>query len=111
MLDPVSVGSLGDYGPKNVVYRTSYVNPLHSHQLTQWGGPNGGLVEHDDDALQKEHLIHKRDPLPYDHNRDGVPDRPDTVGDDEKVAEAGEEFALDFGNEFDSGAWKVYWNQ
>ena len=77
LLDPVSVGDLGEKGPKNVVYRTSYHNPLHSHQLTQWGGPDGGLTEHDDVDLEKEHLlIHKKGELPYDTTGDGVPNDP-----------------------------------
>ena len=105
LLDPVSVGDLGEKGPNNVVYRTSYHNPLHSHQLTQWGGPDGGLTEHDEAQLEKEHLIQekKKAELPYDQNGDGIPDSPrsDPVAD---------EFNLDFGNDFDSGAWKVYWN-
>ena len=114
LLDPVSVGDLGEKGPKNVVYRTSYHNPLHSHQLVQWGGPDGGLQEHDDAELKKEGLYEedekedylptKSDDLPYDKNRDGVPDavRPEQVA---------PEFNLDFGQDFDSGAWNVYWNQ
>ena len=102
LLDPVSVGDIGSKGPKNVVYRTSYHNPLESHKLTQWGGPDGGLEAHDD--IEKEHLIHKRAELPYDRTGDGVPNlpEPDPVAD---------EFSLDFGNDFDSGAWKVYWNE
>ena len=113
LLDPVSVGDLGEKGPKNVVYRTSYHNPLHSHQLIQWGGPDGGLQEHDDAELTQEGLLDdekeaylpsKSDDLPYDKNRDGVPDavRPEQVA---------PEFNLDFGQDFDSGAWDVYWNQ
>ena len=106
ILDPVSVGDIGTKGPKNVVYRTSYRNPLHSHQLIQWGGPDGGesLTEHDDAQLEKEHLIHKQAELPYDRDGDGVPDlptKPDPVDQD---------FTLDFGQDFDSGAWQVYWN-
>jgi hypothetical protein len=105
LLDPVSVGDIGEMGPKNVVYRTSYHNPLHSHQLTQWGGPDGGLEEHDDMELEKEHLFEKGESaeLPYDHNRDGVPDAP-------AADPVGEDFNLDFGNDFDGGAWQVYWN-
>ena len=112
LLDPVSVGDLGEKGPKNVVYRTSYglSNP---HQLVQWGGPDGGLTEHDDANLKKEGLydedekedyVPTKSELPYDKNRDGVPDavRPEQVA---------PEFNLDFGQDFDSGAWDVYWNQ
>ena len=105
LLDPVSVGDLGS---KAHVYRTSYRNPLHSHQLTQWGGPDGGLLEHDDVELEKEHLIHKKAELPYDRDHDGVPDDPRPV---EKAPETADEFLLDFGTEFDSGAWQVYWNE
>ena len=108
LLDPVSVGGIGSKGPKNAVYRTSYHNPLHSHQLTQWGGPDGGLEQHADVQLEKEHLLHKKAELPYDRNHDGVPDAP---GDDETIAETADEFVLDFGNDFDSGAWNVYWNE
>jgi hypothetical protein len=110
LLDPVSVGDLGQKGPKNVVYRTSYHNPLHSHQLTQWGGPDGGLQEHDDAELEKEHLLHHKEEaeLPYDTTGDGVPNAPEPAQQSETV---GDEFSLDFGNDFDSGAWKVYWNQ
>ena len=104
LLDPVSVGGIGSKGPKNVVYRTSYHNPLESHKLTQWGGPDGGLEEHDDAQLEKEHLIHKKAELPYDTTGDGVPNDPEP-------APVADEFSLDFGNDFDSGAWKVYWNQ
>ena len=104
LLDPVSVGGIGSKGPSNVVYRTSYHNPLHSHQLTQWGGPDGGLEAHDDAELEKEHLIHKKAELPYDRDGDGVPDLPEP----DPVAN---EFSLDFGNDFDSGAWQVYWNE
>jgi hypothetical protein len=104
LLDPVSVGDIGSIGPKNVVYRTSYQNPLHSHQLTQWGGTDGGLKEHDDAELEKEHLIHKRAELPYDSTGDGVPNVTEHV-------EVADEFPLDFGNDFDSGAWQVYWGE
>ena len=89
--------------------RTSYHNPLHSHQLIQWGGPDGGLKEHDDVELEKVYLlIHKKRELPYDTTGDGVPN---VVEPDEKLDESAGEFNLDFGNDFDSGAWKVYWNQ
>jgi len=108
LLDPVSVGGIGSKGPKNAVYRTSYHNPLHSHQLTQWGGPDGGLEQHDDVQLEKEHLLHKKAELPYDRNHDGVPDAP---GDAETDAPPTDEFVMDFGNEFNSGAWNVYWNE
>ena len=104
LLDPVSVGGIGSKGPKNVVYRTSYHNPIESHKLTQWGGPDGGLEEHDEVQLEKEHLTHKRAELPYDTTGDGVPNAPEP-------APVADEFSLDFGNDFDSGAWKVYWNQ
>ena len=104
LLDPVSVGDLGSKGPKNVVYRTSYRNPLHSHQLIQWGGPDGGLKEHDDAQLEKEHLYQKRDPLPYDSIGDGIPDAV------EPPAPVVPEFTLDFGDGFDGGAWEVHWN-
>ena len=104
LLDPVSVGGIGSKGPSNVVYRTSYHNPLHSHQLTQWGGPDGGLEAHDDAELEKEHLIHKKAELPYDSTGDGVPNVPEP-------APVADEFSLDFGNDFDSGAWQVYWNE
>ena len=107
LLDPVSVGDIGSKGPTNAVYRTSYHNPLHSHQLVQWGGVDGGLQEHDDAQLENEHLIRKTE-LPYDTTGDGVPNtpEPDPVG-----AQSADDFVLDFGNEFDSGAWNVYWNQ
>jgi len=107
LLDPVSVGSLGEMGPKNVVYRTSYHNPLHSHQLTQWGGVDGGLAEHDDQNLEKEDLFHQEDKkteLPYDTTGDGVPNSTEADHLDQ-------DFSLDFGNDFDSGAWTVYWNE
>jgi len=106
LLDPVSVGDLGEKGPDNVVYRTSYHNPLHSHQLTQWGGPDGGLAEHDEAQLEKEHLVQekKKAELPYDQDGDGIPDSP-------KSDPVADEFNLDFGNDFDGGAWKVYWNE
>ena len=106
LLDPVSVGSLGEAGPKNVVYRTSYKNPLHSHQLVQWGGPDGGLEEHDDAALEKGHLNTKE--LPFDTNRDGVPDSNDVAPESSGAAD---EFLLDFGTGFDTSSWNVYWNQ
>ena len=108
LLDPVSVGDIGSKGPKNVVYRTSYHNPLHSHKLTQWGGPDGGLEAHDDAELEKEHLFHKKGELPYDRTGDGVPNDPEP---DPVATEPAQDFVLDFGNEFDSGAWKVYWNE
>ena len=57
VIDPVSVGGIGSKGPKNVVYRGSYRNPLHSHQLTQWGGPDGGLLQHDETQLEQERLV------------------------------------------------------
>ena len=107
VIDPVSVGGLGSKGPKNVVYRGSYRNPLHSHQLTQWGGSEGGLLQHDDAQLEQEHLVpSKKAELPYDSTGDGVPNDPGPTVEPEAV---GDEFTLDFGNDFDSGAWKVYW--
>ena len=120
LLDPVSVGDIGEMGPKNVVYRTSYHNPLASHKLTQWGGADGGLQAHDDAELEKEHLIHKKAELPYDRTGDGVPNapRPDPVDSGQggelrsnPLVAAADDFALDFGNDFDSGGWNVYWNQ
>jgi hypothetical protein len=113
LLDPVSVGNLGEIGPTNVVYRTSYLNPLHSHQLSQWGGESG-LTEHDDALLQTEHLLHQergeahKNELPYDQNRDGVPDDP-RHGD--AHVETADDFLFDFGEEHDSKGWEVYWNQ
>ncbi len=106
LLDPVSVGDIGSKGPSNVVYRTSYRNPLHSHQLTQWGGPNGGLKQHDDAELEKEHLIHKNAELPWDRTGDGVPNVAEPAV---SASKAADDFALDFGNDFDGGAWDSYW--
>ena len=110
LADPVSVGGLGSRGPKNVVYRSSYHNPLQSHKLTQWGGIDGGLDEHDDVALEEEHLLSHKEKaeLPYDRTGDGVPNDPRPAVEPEAVAD---EVTLDFGDDFDSGAWKVYWNQ
>ena len=103
LLDPVSVGDLGEKGPSNVVYRTSYTNPFKSHNLMKWGNTDG-LAKHDQhDDDEKEPVIHKkRAELPYDRDGDGVPDAPEPKRMDP-------EFTLDFGNEFDSGAWNVYW--
>ena len=104
LLDPVSVGNIGDIGPKNVVYRTSYKNPLHSHQLIQWGGETG-LREHDDGLLEKENLYHQKDAeLPYDQNHDGVPDDPRVS---EDVLPQADEFLLDFGTNYDEQGWNA----
>ena len=112
LLDPVSIGDIGEMGPTNVVYRTSYKNPLKAHQLEQWGGANGGLLEHDDAQLENEHLLtHKRTELPYDTTGDGIPNSPEVGEAGEVGDEMAQEFTLDFGNEFDGGAWNVYWNQ
>jgi hypothetical protein len=100
------VGDLGEMGPVNVVYRTSYgSNP---HKLVQWGGDTG-LAEHDDqgEAGESEGVENKKDPLPYDSNRDGVPD--DVVA--EGPVEPDDDFVLDFGDDYDDRAWKVYWNE
>ena len=62
--------------------------------------------------FENEHLLtHKRTELPYDTTGDGIPNSPE-VGEAGGVGdEMAQEFTLDFGNEFDGGAWTVYWNQ
>ena len=104
LLDPVSIGDIGEKGPSNVVYRTSYKDPLHSHNLVKWGGSDGGLETHD--AHEKKPHLEKGE-LPYDTTGDGVPNDPEPDREDGVLAD---EFTLDFGHSFDSGAWKVYWN-
>ena len=88
------------------MYRTSYHNPLESHKLIQWGG-SAGLTEHDHAQLEKEHLTHKAE-LPYDQDRDGVPD---PVPNDPARVGTADEFHLDFGDGYDAGEWKTYWNE
>jgi hypothetical protein len=105
LLDPVSIGDLGEKGPSNVVYRTSFGDPLHSHKLISWGG-DGGLETHDAEP-EKTPAIHKKAELPYDTTGDGLPNDPEPDREDGVLAD---EFTLDFGHSFDSGAWKVYWN-
>lgn len=95
LADMVSVGNLGSRGPKNVVYRTNW-NPITAHKLEQWGGTTG-LKEHDlPDPPEK------KAELPIDYNHDGVPDAPVAVGDD---------YILDFGDDFDGDAWSEYFEQ
>ena len=89
-------------------FRGNMCDQSHSHQLIQWGGPDGGLEAHDDAQLEKEQLYHQKAELPYDTTGDGVPNDPEPAVDPEPVAD---EFTLDFGNDFDNGGWKVYWNQ
>jgi len=95
--DIVSIGDLGSKGPSNVVYRNNW-NPLTGHSLTQWGGKGGWSWETDikEDAAP----IQKEDDF-VDADNDGVPDDAMVVGDD---------YQLDFGEGFDSGAWRVYFN-
>jgi hypothetical protein len=103
LFDPVSVGGLGEKGPVNVVYRSSYSNPLGSHNLVDWGG--SGLTTHDELPENEGEDTLKRAELPYDSTGDGIPNA--TASDVEKA----DDFLMDFGTEFpDSGAWDVYWN-
>ena len=103
MFDPVSVGGLGDKGPVNVVYRSSYSNPFGAHNLVDWGG-SSALAEHDE--LGSETI--KKPELPYDSTGDGIPNA--SAQDAVEPEQAADEFTLDFGTGFDSGAWDVYWN-
>ena len=101
VLDPVSVGGIGDMGPKNVVYRTSFGSPLAAHRLVSWGGADG-LAEHDEELGNYS----SKDDLPIDTNRDGIPDFvPDNLGANDDT------FDLDFGTSFNNEAWNVYWTQ
>ena len=96
--DPVSVGGIGSIGPQNVVYRNNW-NPLTAHSLTQWGGKGSWSWETDagEDAAPKI----KQEEEIVDADNDGVPDDAMVVGDD---------YQLDFGDDFNSGAWRVYFN-
>ena len=101
VLDPVSVGGIGDMGPKNVVYRTSFGSPLAAHRLVSWGGADG-LAEHDEELGNYS----SKDDLPIDTNRDGIPDFvPDNLGANDDT------FDLDFGTSFNNEVWNVYWTQ
>lgn len=94
LMDPVSLGGLGERGPKNVVYRTAHGDPLSSHALVQWGGANW---EHDEEqpAAQEPQPV-AQEPQPAAQEPQPAADEPG--------------FELDFGNSFDAGAWNVYWN-
>lgn len=100
--DPVSVGDLGSKGPKNVVYRNNW-NPFTAHKLVQWGGETG-LTEHTD-APEAGAPVKKTE-LPVDYNHDGVPDPPRSTDD-----AVGDDYQLDFGDDFSSDTWNVYWNK
>jgi len=102
LMDPVSIGDLGEKGPKNVVYRREW-NPLHVHSLVQWGGTSGTMHQHDEGAggKEEEHQSSNKAELPQDLDHDGVPDVPVDLGHDYK---------LDFGESFDNAGWNVYWN-
>ena len=102
LMDPVSIGDLGEKGPKNVVYRREW-NPLHVHSLVQWGGTSGTMHQHDEGAggKEEEHQSSNKAELPQDLDHDGVPDVPVDLGHDYK---------LDFGESFDNAGWSVYWN-
>ena len=106
--DPVSVGGLGEMGPKNVVYRSHHknpLNPLNSHSLAQWGGAeSANLSAHDE--IESPPPPKEEPVLPYDSTGDGLPDSVEPAPEHESV---GEEFNLDFGQDFDSSAWNVYW--
>jgi hypothetical protein len=93
LLDPVSVGGIGEKGPKNVVYRTSY-NP---HNLVNWGG---ATLEHDEMPAQH----HKEEELPYDTTGDGLPNDP---VDDRQPVVSGDDVFLDFGDDY-TDDWKVH---
>ena len=111
--DVVSVGDLGSKGPVNAVYRNNW-NPITAHKLVQWGGETG-LEEHDDpkedlketDATTKEEAgwnVHFTSEGFEDRDRDGIPDK------QEDMEPVGDDIFLDFGDNFDSGAWNVYFN-
>ena len=106
LLDPISVGGIGSVGPRNVVYRTGWERGLGTHALLSWGGAN--LDKHDfDDTIEQ-----KEDPLPYDQNRDGVPDI--TASAEQPVVapdDAADDFVLDFGDSYNDSGWHTYWNQ
>ena len=92
LLDPVSVGGIGEKGPKNVVYRTSY-NP---HNLVNWGG---ATLEHDEMPAQ-----HHKEELPYDTTGEGLPNDP---VDDRQPVVSGDDVFLDFGDDYTDN-WKVH---
>ena len=99
--DVVSIGDLGSKGPNNVVYRNNW-NPITAHKLVQWGGAQeGGLAEHDRD---EDASPLKKAELPVDYNHDGVPDPPSGAADD-----VGDDYVVDFGDDFSSDSWNVYW--
>ena len=98
--DVVSIGDLGSKGPSNVVYRNNW-NPLTAHKLVQWGG-EAGLEEHDEPLVTTP--ISKEE-LPIDYNHDGVPDPPRSFADG-----VGDNFVMDFGDEFNTDSWNVYWS-
>ena len=107
LLDPVSVGGLGEMGPSNVVYRTGWERGIGTHALLSWGGANLDKHDFDNSTIQKD-----EDPLPYDRNRDGLPDDPPSA--EQHVAasnDAADEFALDFGDSYNDSGWQVYWDQ
>ena len=90
---PVSVGGLGEKGPKNVVYRSGYKkNP---HNLVNWGG---ATMEHDEMPAQ-----HHKEELPYDTTGDGVPNDP---VDDRQPVVPSDDVLLDFGDDYTDN-WKV----
>jgi hypothetical protein len=105
LLDPVSVGGIGEKGPKNVVYRTSY-NP---HNLVNWGG---ATLEHDEMPAQQHKdarrevpsLVRSQEELPYDTTGDGVPNDP---VDDQQLVVPDDDVLLDFGDDY-TDDWKVH---
>ena len=102
--DPVSIGDLGEKGPKNVVYRNNW-NPLTAHSLSQWGGQAGWSWQ-DAQTHEKVEEQQQKDELPRDTNGDGIPDA--IVGVARDVAK---DYLMDFGDSFDSKGWDVYFNK
>ena len=94
LLDPVSVGGLGEKGPKNVVYRSGYKKKPHN--LVNWGGAK---MEHDEMPAQ-----HHKEKLPYDTTGDGVPNDP---VDDRQPVVPSDDVLLDFGDDY-TDDWKVH---
>ena len=93
LMDPVSVGGIGETGPSNVVYRTDWsFNPLVAHSVSQWGGAEMPEME---EEKEKDKVF---DPF------DGAVD---TGGLDQKgLGDAlGEGVLLDFGDGFDATAF------
>ena len=97
LMDPVSVGGIGDRGPSNVVYRTDWsFNPLVAHGVSQWAG-----AEPEEKPEEKQEEKTKEEPFdPFDGPVD-------TGGlDQEGLGDAlGDGVLLDFGDSFDAEAF------